>query len=104
MGAGFGDFPRLIVAPTDIPDCFKTVPELLNLVDSFQCPGIVPSDLLLSGGRSSPVDPTQFDFYVPIDRGEVVGLGASPPLNGRYNRYQLTETVSRRALYRGAGL
>ncbi|HEU0005064.1 MAG TPA: 2-oxoacid:acceptor oxidoreductase family protein, partial [Terriglobia bacterium] len=23
LGAGFGDFPRIIAAPTDIPDCFK---------------------------------------------------------------------------------
>src|SRR6266702_1348960 len=85
MGAGQGDYPRIIVAPTDIPDCFKVVPELFNLVDRFQCPGIVISDLLLSEGRSS-VDPAELDFNVPIDRGEVIGLnGSVPPLNGCYN-------------------
>ena len=76
MGAGQGDYPRIIVAPTDIPDCFKTVPKLFNLVDKFQCPGIVISDLLLSEGRSS-VDPAELDFNVPIDRGEVIGLNGS---------------------------
>ena len=35
LGAGQGDYPRIIVAPTTIADCFKTVPELFNLVDSF---------------------------------------------------------------------
>ena len=99
MGAGQGDYPRIIVAPTTISDCFKTVPELFNLVDKFQCPGIILSDLLLSEGRSS-VDPADLNFNVPIDRGAVIGLnGASPSLNGGYKRYKLTDTgISPRAL------
>jgi 2-oxoglutarate ferredoxin oxidoreductase subunit alpha len=98
MGAGQGDYPRIIVAPTTISDCFKTVPQLFNLVDKFQCPGIVLSDLLLSEGRSS-VDPSELDFNVPIDRGEIIGLnGDGPPLDG-YQRYRLSESgVSPRAL------
>ena len=56
LGAGQGDYPRVIVAPTTIPDCFKTVPQLFNIVDKFQCPGVILSDLLLSEGRGS-VDP-----------------------------------------------
>jgi 2-oxoglutarate/2-oxoacid ferredoxin oxidoreductase subunit alpha len=99
MGAGQGDYPRIIVAPTTIPDCFKTVPQLFNLADKFQCPGIILSDLLLSEGRSS-VDPEELDFNVPIDRGAVIGLnGSTPPLNGGYKRYQLTDDgISARAL------
>ena len=71
LGAGFGDFPRLIAAPADIPDCFTLVPEMHNLADRFQCPGIILSDLLLSEGRAS-VDPKQLDFSQPIDRGELI--------------------------------
>jgi 2-oxoglutarate ferredoxin oxidoreductase subunit alpha len=99
MGAGQGDYPRIIVAPTTISDCFKTVPQLFNLVDKYQCPGIVLSDLLLSEGRSS-VDPSELDFNVPIDRGEIIGLnGDGPPVNGGYQRYRLSESgVSPRAL------
>ena len=99
MGAGQGDYPRIIVAPTTIPDCFKTVPQLFNLVDRFQCPGIILSDLLLSEGRSS-VDPAELDFSVPIDRGAMIGLnGSLPPLNGGYKRYEFTESgVSPRAI------
>jgi 2-oxoglutarate ferredoxin oxidoreductase subunit alpha len=99
MGAGQGDYPRIIVAPTNISDCFKTVPQLFNLADKLQCPGIILSDLLLSEGRSS-IDPAELDFSVPIERGAVIGLnGSLPPLNGGYKRYQLTETgVSPRAL------
>ncbi len=99
LGAGQGDYPRIIVAPTNIPDCFKTVPQLFNLADKFQCPGIILSDLLLSEGRSS-VDPAELDFNVSIDRGAVIGLnGSTPPLNGGYKRYKLTDTgISPRAL------
>ena len=96
LGAGQGDYPRVIVAPTTILDCFQTVPELFNLVDRFQCPGIILSDLLISEGRSS-VDPDDLNFSVPIDRGDMI-----PPdqANGHseYRRYEFTETgISPRA-------
>jgi 2-oxoglutarate ferredoxin oxidoreductase subunit alpha len=99
MGAGQGDYPRLIVAPTNITDCFKTVPQVFNLADRFQCPGIIISDLLLSEGRSS-VDPAELNFDVPIERGEVIGLnGATPPVNGGYKRYRITDSgISPRAV------
>src|SRR5882672_997309 len=99
LGAGQGDYPRIVVAPTSIADCFNTVPELFNLVDKFQCPGIILSDLLLSEGRSS-ADPAELDFKVPIDRGEVIGLnGGAPSANGGYKRYLVTESgISPRAI------
>jgi len=103
LGAGQGDYPRLIVAPTSIEECFHIVPELFNLTDTFQCPGIILSDLLISEGRFS-IDPAELDFNVPIDRGEVVGPGgangaASTTGNGAYRRYEITPTgISPRAL------
>src|SRR5256712_6013535 len=91
LGAGFGDFPRLIAAPTDILDCFRLVPEMHNLADRFQCPGIILGDLLLSEGRSS-VDPTQLNFDTQIDRGEMIV--SADPANGEngYKRYKITKT------------
>ena len=98
LGAGFGDFPRLIAAPTDIADCFKLVPEMHNLADRFQCPGIILSDLLLSEGRSS-VDPKQLNFDTKIDRGEmIVSADPTKETNG-YKRYKITESgISPRAI------
>src|SRR5438309_6190284 len=99
LGAGQGVYPRIIVAPTTIADCFNTVPELFNLVDRFQCPGIILSDLLISEGRSS-IDPDALNFDVPIDRGQTIGLnGHTPdPLDG-YKRYDITDSgVSPRAI------
>jgi 2-oxoglutarate ferredoxin oxidoreductase subunit alpha len=100
LGAGQGDYPRIIVAPTDVADCFHVVPELFNLVDKFQCPGIILSDLLLSEGRFS-IDPAELDFNVPINRGEVIGLNGTEAqsANGEYRRYEITPSgISPRAI------
>ncbi|MGH9720683.1 MAG: transketolase C-terminal domain-containing protein, partial [Bryobacteraceae bacterium] len=96
LGAAFGDYPRAIAAPTDIADCFKLVPEMHNIADRFQCPGIVLSDLLLSEGTAS-ADASDLDFNVPIDRGELITSPNGD--NGAYNRYKITESgVSPRAI------
>ena len=71
LGAGQGDYPRLIVAPTSQLDLFQTIPELFNLCDKYQCPGLVLADLLISEGTSS-IDPDELDFDVKIDRGELI--------------------------------
>jgi 2-oxoglutarate ferredoxin oxidoreductase subunit alpha len=96
LGAGHGDYPRAIATPTDILDCFKIIPEIFNLVDKFQCPGIVLTDLLLSEGTGS-VDPKELNFNVPIDRGELI---TSPNgVSGAYKRYLITESgISPRAI------
>ncbi len=96
LGASQGDFERLIVAPTDALDAFNVVPEIFNLCDQAQCPGIVITDLLISEGTFS-ADPNEIDLYPEIDRGEMITNGAAP--NGEYLRYKDTESgVSPRAL------
>ncbi|HKW61362.1 MAG TPA: 2-oxoacid:acceptor oxidoreductase subunit alpha [Candidatus Acidoferrum sp.] len=109
LGAAFGDYPRVIAAPLDIADCFKVIPEMFNLVDRFQCPGLVLCDLLLSEGRLG-VDSKDLDFSPPINRGELIlpldgtepnGNGTSSGIaaNGGYKRYKFTESgISPRAV------
>ena len=104
LGAAFGDYPRIIAAPLDIGDCFKLIPELFNLADRFQCPGLVLCDLLLSEGRLS-VHPNDLDFSPPIDRGELIttangnGAHSGVATNGGYKRYKITDSgVSPRAV------
>jgi 2-oxoglutarate/2-oxoacid ferredoxin oxidoreductase subunit alpha len=99
LGAAFGDYPRALAAPLDIGDCFKIIPEIFNIADRFQCPGIVLCDLLLSEGRLS-VDPRDLDFAPIIDRGELITTASSRPNgDGVYKRYKITESgVSPRAL------
>ena len=71
LGAGQGDYPRIVVAPTNQLDLFRMMPELFNLCDKYQCPGLVLSDLLISEGTTS-IDPDDLDFDVKIDRGELI--------------------------------
>ncbi len=92
LGAAFGDYPRAIAAPLDVGDCFKIIPEIFNIADRFQCPGIVLCDLLLAEGRLS-VDPKDLDFAPVVDRGELITTASSGP-NGDsvYKRYKITQT------------
>lgn len=102
LGAGFGDYPRVIACPLDIGDSFKIISEIFNIAERFQCPGIVLSDLLLSEGRLS-VDPEELDFVPPIDRGELITAPEANP-NGGYKRYKITMSgVSPRAIPGVAG-
>ncbi|MFQ5973707.1 MAG: 2-oxoacid:acceptor oxidoreductase subunit alpha [Alphaproteobacteria bacterium] len=95
LGASQGDFERLIVAPRNAIDAFNTIPELFNLCDKHQCPGIVISDLLTSEGTSS-VDPDDIDMHPPIDRGDLI---TEPSTTDDYLRYEDTESgISPRAL------
>src|SRR3989441_8813398 len=98
LGAAFGDYPRVIAAPLHIGDCFKIIPEIFNLADRFQCPGIVLCDLLLSEGRSS-VDPKQLNFETKIDRGEMIVSAEPTKETNGYKRYKITESgISPRAI------
>ena len=97
LGAAFGDYPRVIAAPLDIGDCFTLMPEILNIADRFQCPGIVLCDLLLAEGRLS-IEAEDLSFTPEIDRGELItatnGANDKP-----YLRYKITESgVSPRAV------
>ncbi len=104
LGAGQGDYPRFIVAPADQLDLFRTIPELFNLVDRYQCPGLVLSDLLISEGTAS-VDPEDLEFDQLIDRGATIfpnGESATPFSgfnDNSYFRYRDTESgISPRAV------
>jgi len=87
LGAGQGDYPRIIVAPSSQLDLFKSIPELFNLVDKYQCPGLVLADLLISEGTSS-IAPDDLDFNVKIERGELIlpnGNGETANPGSGYN-------------------
>ena len=97
LGASQGDFERLIAAPRDALDAFNTIPEMFNLCDTHQCPGIVISDLLTSEGTFS-VDPDDIDMQPTIERGALITEPAEPG-DSEYLRYAVTDSgVSPRAL------
>ena len=96
LGASQGDFPKIIVSPTSIMDGFDTIPEIFNLVDKFQCPGMVLSDLTLSMGFTT-FDPDTINWHPDIDRGELIR--GPVELDGEYLRYAITDSgISPRAI------
>jgi 2-oxoglutarate ferredoxin oxidoreductase subunit alpha len=100
LGASQGDFPRIIIAPISIPDCFAMMPVAFNLADRYQCPVIVLSDLLMSEGNET-VDPALLEGEFKIERGELITAnGHTPSANGApYLRYKNTPSgISPRAI------
>jgi 2-oxoglutarate/2-oxoacid ferredoxin oxidoreductase subunit alpha len=94
FGASQGEYPRAILAPVDVVDCYYSVVEAFNIAEKYQCPVLIASDLLLSEHRET-ADPEAYTFDVSIDRGELM-TGRIPP---DYKRYRLTESgVSPRVL------
>jgi 2-oxoglutarate ferredoxin oxidoreductase subunit alpha len=99
FGASQGDFPRIIIAPLSMPDCFTTPALAFNLADRYQCPVIVLSDLLMSEGNET-VDPALLDVEFPIDQGQII-TAAPEGGDGRgpYLRYKVTDSgISPRAV------
>src|SRR4029077_1266627 len=70
LGAGQGEYPRIIVAPNTIEDAFKTTTECFNLAERYQCPVLLVSDLMLSE-HTETVDALDLKS-VRFDRGEVL--------------------------------
>src|SRR5919109_4100385 len=44
FGASQGDFPRVILAPLSMPDCFVTPALAFDIAERFQCPVLILSD------------------------------------------------------------
>src|SRR5438034_1093003 len=97
FGASQGDFPRIIIAPLSMPDCFSTPALAFNVADRYQCPVIILSDLLMSEGNET-VDPALLDVEFEIDRGELIaaapggGDGNKVVAGVPYLRFKATES------------
>ncbi len=67
LGAGQGDFLRIIYTPRNIDDCYLLSREAMNVAEKFQTPVFVMSDLYLAEHYET-VDNIELDFK--IDRGK----------------------------------
>ncbi len=99
IGAGQGDFPRAIVAPTHPRDAFLLTKRAFELAEAWQTPVLVASDLHLSENHAT-VDREELDLSsVPTS------LFSVEPNGHDYLRYQYTPTgVSPRSFPGQAGL
>ena len=94
--ASQGEFPRIVMAPGDIDECFYETFRVFNLADKYQVPCIILTDKFLA---DSSVSQPLFDTdNLTIERGktfESQGQTAKEP----YLRYQLSpDGVSPRAI------
>jgi len=98
FGASQGDFPRIVIAPLNMTDCFNTPALAFNLAERYQCPVIILADLLMCEDNET-VDPALLDVDFKIDRGELI-TEANAKFGGEpYLRYKDTLSgISPRAI------
>jgi 2-oxoglutarate ferredoxin oxidoreductase subunit alpha len=86
LHASQGEFPRIVVAPRNVEECFTMGTDAMNLAEKYQCPVLVLLDLYVSE-HIETVDAFDTDS-IKIERGKVV----EGSKNGeRFKRYLLTE-------------
>lgn len=94
LAAGHGEFPRIVLSPGDISECFWLTIEAFNLADTYQTPVIILTDKMVLESHSTV---GVFDMSkVSIDRGKL--LTVKDKIKD-YKRYQNTASgISPRAI------
>jgi 2-oxoglutarate ferredoxin oxidoreductase subunit alpha len=95
--ASHGEFPRIVLAPGSLEECFRDTALAFNLAERYQCPVIVATDqdvvLKKRTVRALPLD------EVRIDRGARVTDAEAQAEGPAYRRYALTPSgISPRAI------
>lgn len=86
-----GDLTRIILAPTNVEECFYYAAEAFNLAERYQTPVILALDLSL-GLSVQTVEGFDFD-RINIDRGSLITQEELDQLNGQpFKRYAFTES------------
>ncbi|MGA8303114.1 MAG: 2-oxoacid:acceptor oxidoreductase subunit alpha [Thermoplasmata archaeon] len=99
LGAGQGEFPRAILAPSHPAEAYRAAVRAFELAEEWQTPILLASDLHLSENTMS-VDREEIPTNIPVP-----SLFAVAPNGHEYKRYQYTESgVSPRALPGQPGL
>ncbi len=94
-----GEFPRVVLTPGTIEECFTAGYRAFNFAEKYQCPVFILTDMNQStAGRA--IDPERFDLdAVKIDRGELLTDAELDALTEPYLRHKVTESgISPRAL------
>jgi len=94
--ASQGEFPRIVIAPGNVEECFCKTLEAFNLAEKFQIPALIISDKYLaeSHGAAEPFDQNR----IGIDRGQLI---TEDEYTGEeeYKRHKFTEDgISPRAM------
>jgi len=85
--AGHGEFPRIILAPSDIGEAYSLTVDAFNLADRYQVPVFVLTDKYLNESQWS-LPQSALSGSVEIDRGKLFSSD-SKNSNGEFKRYSL---------------
>ena len=93
-----GEFPRVVLAPGTVEECFEAGWRAFNLAERYQCPVIILSDQFLASSLRS-LDMGAIDFStVSIDRGQFLSAEDLERLEDGYRRFAFTDSgISPRA-------
>jgi 2-oxoglutarate ferredoxin oxidoreductase subunit alpha len=99
LHASQGEFPRVVLAPGPVEECFHAGWRAFNLAEQIQSPVIVLLDNYTSVSMRT-IERSELYFEdVRVDRGALLSSEDLDQLSGRYRRYELTQTgVSPRAV------
>ncbi len=97
--ASQGEFPRLVLAPGTIEECFECGWRAFNLAERYQTPVIILTDQLLASSlRTIDIADIRFEDVV-IDRGRLLGDAELEALEGPFKRHRFSKDgISPRAL------
>lgn len=99
--AGHGEFPKIVLAPSNHKEMIKIAAEAFNLADIYQTPVIVLSDMYLSESHAT-VDKEIVDQIVnnyQVNRGKLVNNFTPQSKLSAFLRYQITDNgISERLL------
>jgi 2-oxoglutarate ferredoxin oxidoreductase subunit alpha len=102
LGAGQGEFPRLILAPGNVREAFHGIRRAFELAEAWQTPVLVASDLYLSEDMQSA---EKEDFPLDYDPPSLYTVPEPASGPSDYARYAFTPSgVSPRALPGQRGL
>lgn len=95
VNAGHGDFPRVVLAPSNPQEAFSFTAHAFSLAEKYQLPVFILMDKYTSEGYQTYDD---LDCRCTIERGKILSEKALARLQ-HYNRYKLVDDgVSPRAL------
>jgi len=99
LRASQDEFPRIVLTPGTVEECFESGWRAFNLAEKYQCPVIILTDNFLANSlRSIPRGDFHFEEVI-IDRGQLLSAEELDELTEDYRRYAITESgISPRAL------
>ncbi len=93
LHAGHGEFPRAILAPGSVEECFHLTRKAFELAERYQGPVFILTDQFLADSYRA-VDPIDVEALSPVEAGYVSGDVPSP-----YKRFAMTsDEISPRLL------